>query len=154
LQAFSFVTTNLHSHPMQPDLQPSAFSNLIHAPRTWRTIFVLLIIAVGFLALTPQPPKSIDTGWDKLNHLLAFAALTFAASLSWPWAGNKRSVIIFGLVLFGGAIEVLQLSVPGRASEWRDLLADTIGIACGIALATSRLKHLAPCTVSTATPSR
>jgi len=34
-------------------------------------------------------------------------------------------------------IEVLQLFVPGRSSEWGDLLADGIGIVFGMGLAAS-----------------
>jgi VanZ family protein len=38
-------------------------------------------------------------------------------------------------VAFGGLIEVLQLFVPGRSSEWGDLLADSVGIAGGAVIA-------------------
>ena len=43
--------------------------------------------------------------------------------------------LIFALVLFGGAIELLQASMGfGRRAEWMDLLADAAGIIIGIAL--------------------
>jgi VanZ family protein len=40
--------------------------------------------------------------------------------------------LLFG---YGGLIEILQMSVPNRAAEWGDLLADTVGIATGAAVA-------------------
>jgi VanZ family protein len=104
---------------------------IANASRAWRAILLLLTIAVAYLALTPQPPPSIDTGWDKLNHMLAFSALAFAACLSWPQARKHHYLLWWTLLFLGGSIEVLQLYVPGRASEWGDLLADAVGIGCG-----------------------
>lgn len=101
------------------------------APRHWRTILVLLLLAVSYLALTPKPPVHIDTGWDKLNHLLAFAALAFAGGLGFSQSRDRQTFLLLALLAYGGLVEVLQLYVPGRAGEWADLLADTIGIACG-----------------------
>lgn len=108
----------------------------VRATRRWRAALLVLFIAVAYLALTPQPPKQMDTGWDKLNHVLAFAALAFAGCMGWPQARDPRKTLLLGLLFLGAAIEVLQLIVPGRASEWSDLLADAIGIGCGGLLAT------------------
>lgn len=36
-----------------------AISAVTAESRIWRTIFALLVIAVGYLALTPTPPASI-----------------------------------------------------------------------------------------------
>ena len=47
--------------------------------RMARFALVALVLLVGWLALVPQPPRALSTGWDKLNHLLAFAALGAAA---------------------------------------------------------------------------
>jgi VanZ family protein len=43
--------------------------------------------------------------------------------------------LLCALRAFGVSIEVLQLFVPGRSSEWGDLLADSIGIACDAIIA-------------------
>jgi len=42
---------------------------------------------------------------------------------------------MLALLAYGGAIEVIQLFVPGRSCEWGDLLADAIGISLGVLLA-------------------
>lgn len=94
-------------------------------------MFVGVLVAVSYLALTPTPPKAADLGWDKLNHFTAFGTLTVLGGLAWrrtPWR------VALGLLAYGGLIELLQTQVPGRAAEWADLLADGIGILLGLAL--------------------
>ncbi len=115
----------------------------LRATRTWRVLLGLLVIFVSWLALTPRPPPEFDFGWDKLNHLLAFAALGFSACLG--CAGERRSCLHWSaaLLALGGLIEILQLFVPGRSCEWGDLLGDALGIACGMAFALAALRGLA-----------
>ena len=110
--------------------------------RAWRVILVLLIGCIAVLALLPAPPTDFDTGWDKLNHWLAFGSLAFAASLSSQSSRTTRLLLLLSLLGFGGLIEVAQLYVPGRSAEWADLLADAIGIACGAAVASGLLGAL------------
>lgn len=94
---------------------------------------MLMLGAVLYLALAPNPPQSGTLGWDKLNHMLAFAALGSVARLGtlrpWPWVASA-------LLGFGGLIELLQMLTPTRSAEWADLLADALGIIIGLALAT------------------
>lgn len=103
--------------------------------RRWRALLALLVVVVSYLALSPKPPPSIDLGWDKLNHLSAFAAMAVAAWLGdgGPW--RRRAVWLGALLAFGGLIELLQTQVPGRSAEWADLLADALGIVLGAVLA-------------------
>lgn len=101
----------------------------------WRLLMLLLFCVISYLALTPAPPKELDTGWDKANHFLAFASLAFSGCWSVDTARARWLVLPVALVAYGGAIELLQMLVPGRASEWADLLADSIGIAIGLAVA-------------------
>lgn len=112
--------------------------------RTWRAILVILWMVVSYLALTPSPKNGPDLGWDKLNHVSAFVALAFAAWLG--FAGSQRSQRLWMLVLlaYGGAIEILQLYVPGRSCEWADLLADAVGITAGACLGALIKKSASP----------
>jgi VanZ family protein len=105
-------------------------------------LLLLLIVVVSYLALTPVPPPSIDFGWDKLNHVLAFSALGFSASLSCPVSRRLRFLLLLMLFGYGGLIEVLQQFVPGRAREWDDLLADSVGILLGAGMAVPMLSRL------------
>ena len=107
-------------------------SLLLHR-RLWQTLFVLLFIAISYLALSPAPPAGISTGWDKANHALAFASLAFSAR----FAGARRNWPLFiALLAYGGVIELLQLNIPNRDGDWHDLLADGVGIALGLVAAT------------------
>jgi VanZ family protein len=91
-----------------------------------------LVAAVLWLALAPSPPDTLDTGWDKLNHVLAFGALAFAGRFA--LAPARRAALWDGVALavLGVAIELLQQLVPTRSAQWQDLLADALGIAAGL----------------------
>jgi VanZ family protein len=112
----------------------------VAATRTWRVVLVLLIIVVSLLALLPRPPTDVDFGWDKANHMLAFAALAFAARLGYPAPRAARLLGPIALLAFGGSIEVLQLLLPERSGEWLDLFADGLGIVCGAIIAAAVLR--------------
>jgi VanZ family protein len=104
--------------------------------RFWRAALLLLCVVVAYLALSPSPPRGADLGWDKLNHASAFAAMAFVATLGFRQHRLHRRYVALGLVAYGAAIEIAQLFVPGRSCEWGDLLADCVGIAVGMLLAT------------------
>ncbi|MFT3821899.1 MAG: VanZ family protein [Rubrivivax sp.] len=104
------------------------------ARRACQVLLVLLMAVVCALAFAPHPPPALDTGWDKRNHLLAFASLALVAELAfWP-AARRRAKVLLGLLAFGGFIELVQSQIPERSAEWVDLLADGLGIALGLAL--------------------
>jgi len=92
-------------------------------------LFAALVIAVAWLALAPRPPVGISTGWDKTNHLLAFAALLCSGRLAWA---RRPALLALALLAYGGLIELLQLQIPGRDGEWADLLADACGMGLGL----------------------
>lgn len=121
---------NPSSHPLARTLTAA-----VNARRQWQLLLFALIGVVFYLAVSPAPPKSVDFGWDKLNHLAAFAALTFAGCLGFP--GERRVVwgVMLGMLALGGLIEIAQYFVPSRSSEWLDLGADAVGIVCGAACA-------------------
>jgi VanZ family protein len=110
------------------------------ASRAWRVLLLLLFVVVSYFALSPTPPEDIGFAWDKLNHVLAFAALAFSAWLGYPASRAMRVFWFCALVAYGGLIEILQLFVPGRSSEWSDLLGDTVGIVFGAVIATAALR--------------
>jgi VanZ family protein len=93
---------------------------------------------VLWLALTPQPPEAIDTGWDKLNHVLAFAALAVSGRFGFA-AETPRvarlGLLAFVLLLIGVGIELAQARLPPRMADPRDVVADVVGIAAGLLLA-------------------
>lgn len=94
----------------------------------WRAVFWLLVAGVTVLMLHPRPPPAIDTGWDKANHVAAFAAPMFAAlaaRLAQPWTLGWR------LFAWGAALELIQTQVPHRSGSFGDLAADAVGLLAG-----------------------
>lgn len=120
---------------------------LIHgrpAQHSWRVISLLLLVAVIGLALLPQPPMALSTGWDKANHALAFCALGFAWRLAFPGGWVRWVAVALALLVLGGGIEVAQSFVPGRQADAADLLADAIGGAAGLAMVAALERLLRP----------
>lgn len=105
------------------------------AARRWRQVVLTLVTAILYLALSPAPPKAMDTGWDKANHALAFLPLASAGYFGWCDTTKRLVWLWLALLAFGGGIEIAPLFVPPRSAEWADWLADAVGIAIGTAIA-------------------
>ncbi|MDR1898725.1 MAG: VanZ family protein [Treponema sp.] len=99
-----------------------------------------ILIAAGIWFLSSRSilpkPKGIF-GYDKLQHLLAYAALAGAAGL-WvsPERWKRRGLVMTGLVaaaasVYGITDELHQYFVPGRDCNIRDWAADTLGAVIG-----------------------
>jgi VanZ family protein len=115
----------------------SALTGQASMARWWRAALALLLCTITGLALMPAPPPQANLGWDKLNHLAAFATLAVVAVLGrvGPYAR------VGGVLLaYGALIEVLQSFTPTRSAEWADLLADSVGIALGLLLVATWLR--------------
>jgi VanZ family protein len=110
----------------------SALAGHPDSTRFWRITLVGLVCVIAWLALSPAPPKEADLGWDKLNHLAAFASLAAVAFLGRVGVWVR---IALALLAYGALIEVLQSFTATRSAEWGDLLADGVGIASGLLLA-------------------
>jgi VanZ family protein len=93
----------------------------------WFFLFWATLLAVLILSLLPAVTELPGTGWDKTNHLFAFALLFILGRKSYPWPDR----LFLGLILFGGLIEVLQSFTTYRYAEWADLLADVLGLLLG-----------------------
>lgn len=103
-------------------------------PLAW--LFGGLFVMVVVLGLALAPVNRVTAAWllsDKLTHALAFSALMvwFCGVFRLPFT----PVVAVGLLAFGGLIEFLQGMLPYRSAEFRDLLADGVGIAVGWVLA-------------------
>lgn len=99
----------------------------------WRLLFLLLITMISWLAFSPLPPVGVDLGWDKANHFVAFATLAFVGLQCLRPGRRRRWAVVLALLAYGVLIELIQSHVPGRAADARDVLADMIGVAIGLA---------------------
>lgn len=98
-------------------------------------IFAIIIVMLSLIPLNQSGAFS-GHGIDKIFHLIAFGCLVFPLSLTQP---KWTITIIFGVVVFGGSIEMIQ-KIFGRQASWADLLANTIGSIIG-ALAALKLEN-------------
>lgn len=113
--------------------------SLVHDTRwrpAWRALLLLLMCVAAWFAFIPATPSVRLDGADKIDHLLAFAALGLAASFTVSPGLRRTFQAAAGLLLYGGFIELVQTQLPTRHGDWADMLADGMGVAAGLALAT------------------
>jgi len=103
----------------------------------WQLAFCGCLAAVLALSLAKNVSPPLDTGWDKGNHLLAFSVLAFLYRQGFP---GRPMLGLLGLLLYGVLIEALQSLTDYRVAEYRDLLADLLGIALGSLIGTGWLR--------------
>lgn len=108
---------------------PRVISNK-HWILCFRTGFLVTLIAVSFLALTPLQIQAIEGSWDKRHHLAAFITLAFL--LDYAIAGYWPKWL--GLFCYGILIEIAQWFTEYRYFELSDILADGIGITLYVLL--------------------
>lgn len=127
------------------------FKNMSDLPspyRRWRRAFFFVAAAVLIFALMPLTwPVRIQPafGWEHqleigeltTDHLLAFGVTTWVAAHAWR---TRLLVLVPLLLLYGVLIEVIQLAVPYRTTDFTDVVADAVGISIGLgALAATQL---------------
>jgi len=90
-----------------------------------------LVIAV--LSLLPGSDLPAQNLNDKLNHFIAYGALTGAAVVG---RGRKSLLwVAVSVTAYGLALEVLQGIMPyGRSASWLDAVANTGGVLIGVGL--------------------
>lgn len=109
---------------------------LLLDPRLRRAMFLLWWLGwliILYLCLEPQPEMPLDLT-DKSWHFLGYLAMSAGIA---SFCHERRCVLGWTAlaVLMGGLIEIAQYFVPGRSSEWGDLLADAGGAVTGAAVA-------------------
>ena len=98
-----------------------------------RLAFWLALAVTLVMALLPKPPALPMQATDKVQHIAAFATLTFLAALG--FAGLRLRVIFVAMAALGLAIEVLQM-IPTlhRDAQVSDWLADCVATAATLLL--------------------
>src|SRR5512132_1544539 len=91
--------------------------------RIARAVFIVGIVGLAVLLLTPGDylPK-VDL-WDKLEHGLAFGVIAFTGAVAFPSLSSLLH-LAFGLPCLGALFEILQIFVPGREAAVGDALAN------------------------------
>ena len=92
--------------------------------------FIVGVPAVIAFSLLPQETLPETGTWDKLNHVVAYAALTVAGGLGCKgW--RPLLVVGMGLLMLGASLELAQAALPSRSGSPYDALANLVGIAFG-----------------------
>ena len=97
----------------------------------WFLLSLCILLIITTLSLWPLDNLPLVPGSDKTHHLIAYAALVFPTALRKP---NRWMWLVVFFILYSGLIELVQPYV-NRYGEWLDMLANTAGVFCGIALA-------------------
>jgi VanZ family protein len=103
-----------------------------HYPFFWSVVlwgYLILVFTLGLMPGSELDSKLSLPYLDKLLHFSGYFALgiIFHQLLDRP----PRALLIKGFVI-GLIIELLQTQVPGRSYETLDLLANTLGMLCGL----------------------
>ncbi|MGH7497104.1 MAG: VanZ family protein [bacterium] len=97
-----------------------------------------------------DPPLHLSRWDDKWGHVLIYMPLGFllrrALTRSKTSIPERRLFLLTLLIgsLYGVSDEIHQYFVPGRSPDWRDWIADSIGVALGawIFSKTARQSHM------------
>ena len=94
-----------------------------------RTSLVIVIIAISYLSLkSPSASIQIDIN-DKIGHLIAYCVLTVNAGLL--FSRKKWWIVVLCAFAMSAIMEYLQSFVPGRFTDWKDLVANGTGALLG-----------------------
>jgi VanZ family protein len=92
-----------------------------------RIFLAAALITISYIAFSSSDMPEIATISDKLNHFLAFLALSVLVDFSWPdtsFSGRK----MLWLLGYGLGIEVVQYFLAYRSFSLFDLAADAAGM--------------------------
>lgn len=123
-----------------------SFLKLCLSTRLWRPLFFVLLAAVLYLTLKPNPqiaevavmPRTVAEFFDlhdDWKNVAGFAALALAGFLGWPegwgpttWSRRPRRRLLF-VALFSAVwwMEFFQLFIPTRFADPKDLVAGGLG---------------------------
>ena len=103
--------------------------------KRWRLLLAAGIAAVAWFAFKPSDTADGIEHLDKVQHVVAFASLAFAASFGWEPKARTSLLTAAGLLGYGLLIELVQTQLPTRSGEVADWLADAVGVALGMLLA-------------------
>jgi len=98
-------------------------------PRLWFGIAFAMLGVVAYFSLIPNPPGA-DIN-DKLLHFSAYTGLSAGFS-TLVHSHRQLSGVAVGLIGFGILIEILQGLTGYRFMEALDVLANSVGVLCGL----------------------
>ena len=101
-------------------------------------VWPLAVAALIFVASSRSRVATLGTPLlnDKVVHFCVYGLLaTLVCRLGRGWRSAALALVVASL--YGASDEWHQSHVPGRAAEWADWVADTLGAATALALYTA-----------------
>ncbi|MCC6501952.1 MAG: VanZ family protein [Deltaproteobacteria bacterium] len=102
----------------------------------YRALAVLYAASVFVLSVMPDSGEQ-GYGWDKANHFIAYAVMSFIFIRAAITPGRAFALTAFGVFIavlfFGIGVEFVQSLTPTRHADVRDVLANGLGSVLGIA---------------------
>ncbi|GAA4452675.1 hypothetical protein GCM10023189_16470 [Nibrella saemangeumensis] len=100
--------------------------------RWWAAVIWTIIVFIGCSVPGPELPPITEEFNDKWMHVVIFLPVGFL----WVWAGYRPLAVLLGGIGYGILIELFQGIAPiNRSCDWRDALADALGVVVGVLLA-------------------
>lgn len=106
----------------------------------WWTCDWLIVLGVVLGSLIP--PEQLDTVVPSINDKIMHGGAYFLMGIWFAGSMDPRNHrwLAVALIALGGAIEILQYFMGfGRDADWRDFLANGIGVVVALALARAGL---------------
>ena len=95
-----------------------------------RASFWGVLLFVSYNAFAPPDQVSAPSVSDVVLHAGAFATLTALLLAGYEKVGLWRAIV--AMLLYGGAIEVVQSFLPERSAEWKDFAVDAVAIGAAV----------------------
>jgi VanZ family protein len=114
----------------------------------------IIITAILILSVVPPSLRPITGVPHKVEHFAIFALCGLAFGLGYRMAGLFEGMM---LVMFAGAVELLQLIVPGRHARLSDFAVDAFASCVGVMIGrlwTATARGRSPARVTPDPPSR
>jgi VanZ family protein len=92
----------------------------------------ICIIAIAVLSLLPNDQMVRTNLGGHIEHILAYTGT--ALVVAYAFEAPKAPIIVFSLIAYAGALELLQRFSPGRTPSIGDFACSAIGVIMGVAL--------------------
>jgi VanZ family protein len=89
----------------------------------------LLVVAITILSVVPSTSRPITPAAHELEHFLIYLATGLVFGIGYP---RSPWTLAIGLVTFAGAIEFVQLFIPGRHARLSDFTIDSVAVCLGV----------------------
>jgi VanZ family protein len=104
-----------------------------------RAPFIVVLLTVTYLSVTPMPELPGPTISDKIMHFGAYSFISFLGYVGFIHGGWRVAAFV---IAWSIGIELVQWQLPTRSFELLDILANTLGCLAGWFVATTAYRFL------------